>query len=68
MNWFDANAILTSFGALAVFGAALIIYFETATIIGSFLPGDSLLFLLGLALATWLNDFPVLLALPLIAR
>lgn len=66
MNWFDANAILTSFGALAVFGAALIIYFETATIVGSFLPGDSLLFLLGLALATWLNDFPILLALPIL--
>jgi membrane-associated protein len=66
MNWLDANAILTSFGALAVFGAALIIYFETATIIGSFLPGDSLLFLLGLALATWLQDFPILLALPIL--
>ena len=66
MNWLDSNAILTSFGALAVFGAALIIYFETATILGSFLPGDSLLFLLGLALATWLNEFPILLAFPIL--
>ena len=66
MNWFDANAILTSFGALAVFGAALIIFLETATIVGSFLPGESLLFLLGLALATWLNEFPFWLALPIL--
>lgn len=66
MNWLDSNAILTSFGAMAVFGAALIIFFETATILGSFLPGDSLLFLLGLALATWLSEFPILLAFPIL--
>jgi membrane-associated protein len=63
MNLLDSNAILASFGSLAVFGAALIIYLETATIFGSFLPGDSLLFLLGLALGTWLSGFPVLLAM-----
>jgi membrane-associated protein len=63
MNLLDSNAILASFGSLAVYGAALIIYLETATIFGSFLPGDSLLFLLGLALGTWLSGFPVLLAM-----
>jgi membrane-associated protein len=63
MNLLDSNAILASFGSFAVFGAALIIYLETATIFGSFLPGDSLLFLLGLALGTWLSGFPVLLAI-----
>lgn len=62
----DSHALLSSFGSLAVFGAALIIYFETATILGSFLPGDSLLFLLGLGLATWLTEFPILLALPIL--
>lgn len=66
MNWLDSNTILTSLGSLAVLGAALIIYFETATILGSFLPGDSLLFLLGLALATWLSYFPVYVAIPLL--
>lgn len=63
MNLFDGNSILVSFGSLAVFGCALIIFLETATIFGSILPGDSLLFLLGLALATWLSDFPVLIAI-----
>jgi membrane-associated protein len=58
----DAQVLLSSFGSFAVFGAALIIFFETATILGSFLPGDSLLFILGLALATRLNGFPFWLA------
>lgn len=66
MNWFDSHAILENFGNASIYVAALIIFFETATILGSFLPGDSLLFLVGLALATWLNNFPVLLALALL--
>jgi len=41
-------------------------FLETSTIFGSFLPGDSLLFILGLALATSLTGFPVLLAIPLV--
>ena len=66
MNWLDSTALLNSFGSLAVFGAALIIFLETATIFGSFLPGDSLLFLLGLTLATWLHSFPIWLAIPIV--
>lgn len=66
MNWLDSNAILENFGSASVYVAALIIFFETATILGSFLPGDSLLFLVGLALATWLNHFPVTLAIALL--
>ena len=66
MNWLDSTTLLSSFGSLAVFGAALIIFLETATILGSFLPGDSLLFLLGLALATWLQNFPIWLAIPIV--
>ena len=66
MNPFDSAHILSSLGQLAVFGVALIIYLETATILGSILPGDSLLFLLGLGLATWLVEFPVLIAIPIV--
>lgn len=66
MNWLDSHAILENFGNLSVYVAALIIYFETATILGSFLPGDSLLFLVGLALATWLSNFPILIAIVLL--
>jgi membrane-associated protein len=66
MNWFDPNAIIVGLGTFAVIGVAVIIFLETATILGSFLPGDSLLFLLGLALATALTTFPISLALLLV--
>ncbi|MBK5239293.1 MAG: DedA family protein [Actinomycetales bacterium] len=66
MNWFDANAIITGLGTFAVVGIAVIIFFETATILGSFLPGDSLLFLLGLTLATAHSSFPLWLAVLLV--
>jgi membrane-associated protein len=62
----DSNALIQAFGSLAVFGVALIIFLETATIFGSFLPGDSLLFILGLTLATWLSEFPIWLAIPIV--
>ncbi|MFZ4117947.1 MAG: DedA family protein [Rhodoluna sp.] len=61
----DPQAIIESFGALAVLGCALILFIETATIFGSFLPGDSLIFILGIALSTSL-DFPIWLAVPII--
>jgi membrane-associated protein len=41
------------------------LFVETATVLGSFLPGDSLIFILGIALSTSL-DFPIWLALPII--
>jgi len=66
MNLLDPQTLLMNLGTMAVFGAALIIFIETATIIGSWLPGDSLLFLLGLSLATWLSDFPIYYAVPLV--
>ena len=61
----DPQAIIESFGTLAVLGCALIQFIETATIFGSFLPGDSLIFILGIALSTTLN-FPIWLAVPII--
>ena len=68
MNWLNADTIIANLGNFAVWGVALIIFFETATIFGSFLPGDSLLFLLGLSLATVpnLEKFPFVLALLII--
>ena len=66
MNPFDAQTIIDNLGNLAVLGAALIIFFETATILGSFLPGDSLLFILGLTLANYLSGFPFPLAVVVI--
>jgi membrane-associated protein len=59
LNWFDAQGIIEGLGALAVLGVAALIFAETATILGSFLPGDSLLFLLGLTLSTALTGVPL---------
>lgn len=66
MNLFDPAQFIDSLGTLAVFAVAVIIFFETATIAGSIMPGDSLLFILGLGLATSLSAFPLWLALPLL--
>lgn len=61
----DPQALIESFGTLAVLGSALILFIETATILGSFLPGDSLIFILGITLSTTLN-FPIWIAVPII--
>jgi membrane-associated protein len=60
LNWFDAQEIITAFGDWAAVAVAFVIFIETAFIFTSMLPGDSLLFLTGLALATsesWLPDW-----------
>ncbi len=60
MNWLDAQEIISSFGDMAAIAVTMIIFLETAFIPTSFLPGDSLLFLTGLTLATthsWLPDW-----------
>lgn len=60
MNWLDAQGIINAFGDYVALAVTLIIFLETAFIFTSFLPGDSLLFLTGLALATstaWLPDW-----------
>lgn len=61
----DPQTLIQSFGALAVLGVGLILFIETSTILGSFLPGDSLIFILGISLSTTLN-FPIWLALPIV--
>lgn len=52
LNWLDAQEIINAFGDWAALAVMAIIFFETAFIFTSFLPGDSLLFLTGLTLAT----------------
>lgn len=66
MNPFDPATLLSSWGSWAVLGVSLIIFFETSTLVGSFLPGDSLLFSLGLLLASTLNTFPIWIAIPVV--
>lgn len=58
MDWLDAQSIIDSFGDLAVLAVTTIIFLETAFIFTSFLPGDSLLFIIGLTLATGSGVIP----------
>jgi membrane-associated protein len=66
VNLLDPESLITAMGAFALVGVATVIFFETATIVGSFLPGDSLLFIFGLALATYLVDIPFVPAVGLV--
>lgn len=66
MHWLDANALIDQFGQFAPYAVTAIVFIETAFIVTSFLPGDSLLFVLGIMLASS-GDFPVWLAIPLVS-
>jgi len=70
LNWLDAQAVVNAFGGYAVLVVTVFVFFETAFIFTSFLPGDSLLFILGITLATSTTSgvpFPLALLLVLLA-
>ncbi|MEY4499828.1 MAG: hypothetical protein RL319_816 [Actinomycetota bacterium] len=58
----DPFALANQFGTLAVVIVACIIFAETGLLAGFFLPGDSILFPMGLLIATGVIDFPLWLA------
>jgi len=62
----DAQSLIDAFGAYAVAGVAVILFLETSTIFGSFLPGDSLIFVLGITLAQSSSYLEILVAVPLL--
>lgn len=66
MQWLDASALMDQYGPTAVWVVAVMIFLETGVIITSFLPGDSLLFLLGLAVAADPQMLPIWLTAPLL--
>ena len=51
-SWLDAKGLVESMGSWALLGIALIIFSECGLLIGFFLPGDTLLFISGLLVAT----------------
>lgn len=67
MNWFDAQSIIDAFGDWATVVAIAIIFAETAFIPTSVLPGDSLLFLIGLTMSAATDPvLPFWVAFPLL--
>ena len=63
----DLQSILRDLGPLAMVIVCLIIIAETGLLVGFFLPGDSLLFTVGLMIGTDLLDVPIWLACILIS-
>jgi membrane-associated protein len=51
-SWLEPQTILDGLGTWALWGAALIVFAECGLLLGFFLPGDSLLFTVGLFVGT----------------
>ncbi len=58
-NWLDPQYLLNTFGDYALWGAAAVIFAECGLLIGFFLPGDSLLFTVGLLVAQDKIHYPL---------
>jgi membrane-associated protein len=58
-QWLDPSYIISSLGPWALLGVALILFAECGLLVGFFLPGDSLLFITGLAATTGLIQTPL---------
>jgi len=61
-DWLDPEYILTSFGDIAFWVVVGIIFAECGLLIGFFLPGDSLLFVTGLFIASGAISMNIVLA------
>ncbi len=52
IDWLEPETLIQSFGAFAMIGVCAIVFIETGLLVGFFLPGDSLLFVVGLMIST----------------
>jgi len=59
LDWLDPEHLLDRFGDYALWGAAAIVFAECGLLIGFFLPGDSLLFTVGLLAAQDKISYPM---------
>lgn len=59
LEWLDPEKLLTEFGDYALWGAAAVIFAECGLLIGFLLPGDSLLFTVGLLVAQDTITYPL---------
>lgn len=67
LHFLNPEYLLATFGQLFFAVACLMIFAETGLLVGFFLPGDSLLFALGLFIASGQIDVPLWLAVALLA-
>jgi membrane-associated protein len=67
LHFLNPEFLLETFGTLFFAVSCFIIFAETGLLVGFFLPGDSLLFALGLFIATGQIDVPLGLAVTLLA-
>jgi len=61
-SWLTADGLISFFGDWAMWGVALIIFVECGLLVGVVLPGDSLLFGVGMLIATDVINAPIWLA------
>lgn len=59
LDFLDADWLIRWFGPFVLIGVASVVFIETGFIVLSFLPGDSLLFTVGLLTATGFIPFPI---------
>lgn len=64
-GFLDPEGLLKGFGGLALFAACMILFIECGLLIGVILPGDSLLFIVGMLLASNFITTPLVVALVL---
>lgn len=57
--WLNPETLITALGPWVLVGVCAIIFAETGLLLGFFLPGDSLLFTVGLFVATGAIDYPL---------
>jgi membrane-associated protein len=62
IDWMDPAYLLERFGDYALWGAVFIVFAECGLLVGFFLPGDSLLFTVGLLIARGDISYPLWLA------
>ena len=67
IHWLDPHAIIAELNGFALFVILAMVFIETGLLVGFFLPGDSLLFALGLFIASGQIDVPLWLAVILLA-
>lgn len=58
-SWLDPFELIEKFGTYALVGVLLVVFAECGLLVGFFLPGDSLLFAVGLLVSTGTLDTPI---------